>query len=102
VRCPANPPVCAINGAISNFSPTVVGPCQGKVCSNAATRACLVDTDCVSPGVCTGTQAAGACPGDNVCIPQAGPNGLTKCFVFSPVDANANPVPGVTCSVTVL
>ena len=102
VICPGNPPLCASNGALANFSPTTVGPCAGKVCSNAATRACLVDGDCVSPGTCTGTQQAGACPGDNQCVPQTGPKGVTQCFVLDPVNALGQSVAGVTCSVTVL
>jgi cysteine-rich repeat protein len=102
--CPANPPLCAINTTtgLANFSTTVVGPCQGSVCSNNATRPCLVNADCVAPGVCTGIQQSGACPGDNVCVPQTGPGGITSCSVSSPVDTIGNPVSGVTCSVLVL
>jgi hypothetical protein len=103
VKCPGNPPVCASNYAVSpeinNFSNTVVGPCQGKVCSNNSGRACNVDSDCVSPGTCTGTQQVGACPGDNECKPQAS---LTGCSVTDPVDALGQPISGVTCSVTIL
>jgi cysteine-rich repeat protein len=103
-KCPGNPPLCGINNdkGVFNFSTTVAGPCQGKVCSNNAARACLTDSDCVSPGTCTVTQAAGACPGESACVPQAGPGGITQCTVTDPVDALGNPVSGVTCSVTVL
>jgi cysteine-rich repeat protein len=103
-KCPGNPPICGINNDrnVFNFSTTVAGPCQGKVCSNNSQRACVVDADCVSPGTCTVTQAAGACPGESACVPQVGPDGITQCFVTDPVDALGQPIAGVSCSVTVL
>jgi cysteine-rich repeat protein len=71
-RCPGNPPVCAPG----NFPTTVPsGPC---------------------------TNVAGACPGDNVCVSQMS---QTACTVSDPVKfegGQAVPVPGVTCTVTIL
>lgn len=99
VKCPGNPPVCAVNFAgptdIYNYSLTTVGPCAGKVCSNAPTRACLVDADCVAPGTCTGVQQPGACPGDNECKPQTS---LTQCFLVDPVDYKGEVVANSVCT----
>lgn len=76
---------------------------------------CFADTDCTTgqfcdvgdPLVCSpGTNLpfgpgpqAGCCPADNACFSQAQ---ITGCAVTDPVDANGQPIAGVTCSVTVV
>jgi cysteine-rich repeat protein len=80
---------------------------SGTVCYNVST--CGVGEICDSgdPLVCSpgsnlpfgpGPQA-GCCPADNSCISQ--PN-ITDCTVSDPVDANGQPISGVTCSVSVV
>ena len=49
-----------------------------------------------------GNAAGRGVPGDNQCVPQTGPKGVTQCFVLDPVNALGQPVAGVTCSVGVM
>jgi hypothetical protein len=101
-KCPANPPICGVNESVSppihNFSGTSIQPCAGKVCSNNNVRACNVDADCVTPGTCTGTQQAGACAGESICVPQAGPGGVTGCQVIDPVNALGQVIDNSQCT----
>lgn len=80
---------------------------SGTVCLDASS--CLGGEICDygDPLVCSpGTNLpfgpgpqAGCCPGDNACISQTN---ITGCAVSDPVDANGQPVSGVTCFVTVV
>lgn len=80
---------------------------SGTVCLDASS--CLGGEICDygDPLVCSpGTNLpfgpgpqAGCCPGDNACISQAN---ITGCAVSDPVDANGQPINGVTCFVTVV
>lgn len=83
--------------------------------SSPAGAVCFADADCGvgqfcdvgDPLVCSpatnlpfgpGPQA-GCCPADNACFTQAQ---ITGCAVTDPVDANGQPISGVTCSVSVV
>ncbi len=91
-KCDGNPPVCAPG----HFGPTkcVGGANDGMSCS--------VDSDCpggeCNPTVGTCDNVAGACPGDNQCVDQTNAH---TCNISSPVDADGQPVDGVTCTLTI-
>ena len=80
---------------------------SGTVCYDGSTCPSGEICDYGDPLVCSpgsnlpfgpGPQA-GCCPGDNACISQAN---ITGCAVSDPVDANGQPIAGVTCSVSVV
>jgi len=79
----------------------------GTVCFDASTCPGGQICDAGDPLVCSpgsnlpfgpGPQP-GCCPGDNSCISQAE---ISGCAVSDPVDANGQPIAGVTCSVSVV
>ena len=80
---------------------------SGTVCLDAASCGAGEICDYGDPLVCSpGTNLpfgpgpqVGCCPGDNACISQAN---ITGCAVSDPVDANGQPIAGVTCSVSVV
>jgi cysteine-rich repeat protein len=78
---PSNPPLCKPGHFPSPQHPlpfvvgTDIGPCDG-----------------------TSSGPPHGCGGDNVCVSQTD---ATACTVTDPVDANVNPISGVTCTVTI-
>jgi cysteine-rich repeat protein len=97
--CPnGDVPVCT-GGANAGGACTTSADCPSSTCSSCFANpvSCTsFDPTNAAPGV--GPGASGCCPSDNACTSQTL---ATSCAVSSPVDAQGQPVDGVSCSLSV-